>query len=71
MRFLIALAVLAADGLSSADFEKLHRELLPKDAGGWAALPWETSLGEATQRAVREKKPLLLWARMGNPLVCT
>lgn len=71
MRFvLLSLVLVAGDGLSEAEFKRLHSDLLGKPEA-WLGIPWETSLGEACRRAAREKKPLLLWSRMGNPLVCT
>jgi len=71
MRYLIPLILLTWSGLSDAEFKRLHQELHSGKPEAWLSVPWETSLGTACRRAAKEKKPLLLWSRMGNPLVCT
>ncbi len=71
-----AAGVLASAGLadeaavlSTADFEKLHKELQsPREA--WQSIPWHLSLLEARAQAAKEKKPIYMLARAGHPLGC-
>jgi len=39
--------------LTAGDFEKLHRQLQPRDEA-WRAVPWKLTLMEALEQAVRE-----------------
>jgi hypothetical protein len=59
-----------AQGLSAAEFEKLHRLLRPSREEAWQQLPWKLSLLEARDQAAREKKPVFLLVRSGHPLGC-
>jgi hypothetical protein len=55
--------------LSTAEFEKLHKELQsPREP--WQAIPWKLSLLEARAQAVKEKKPVYMLCRSGHPLGC-
>ena len=56
------------NGLSLAEFEKLHKELQLKSQP-WATIPWKLSLTEARQQAAREKKPIFLMTGTGH-LLC-
>ncbi len=70
MSILVALACISPQGISEAEFRKLHQELQqPREA--WLSIPWKTSLHEAREEAIREKKPIFLWSEAGNPLGCT
>ncbi len=62
------LAILLQDGLSVADFERLHRELQPPKDEAWLSVPWKIDLLEARDLAAAQKKPLLIWSMDGNPL---
>lgn len=66
---LAAHATLAAE-LSDADFERLHKELQPGDEP-WLTIPWKISVLNAQQAAVKENKPIFIWAMDGHPLGCT
>jgi hypothetical protein len=57
-------------GLSVAEFEKLHRELQPPKDELWRSIPWQVSILEGREQAVREKKPLFVWVASGEPLGC-
>jgi hypothetical protein len=57
-------------GLSAAEFERLHRLLRPSREEAWPQLPWKLSLLEARDQAAREKKPVFLLVRSGHPLGC-
>jgi hypothetical protein len=73
MKLLLALPlalVLADGGLSNEDFRKLHDELRPRRDELWRSIPWKTSLLEARDLAVRERKPLFMWSMNGSPLGC-
>jgi hypothetical protein len=58
------------EGLSLAEFEKLHRELQPPADEPWRTIPWQMSIVEACRLAAREKKPLVMRVRSGHPLGC-
>jgi hypothetical protein len=56
-------------GLSVAEFRKLHRELTtPRET--WQSIPWQLSLLEARDLALRQKKPIYMLVRSGHPLGC-
>lgn len=60
----------AAEPLTSAEFEKLHKELQPPADELWRSIPWKMSILDARALAVQEKKPLVLRVRSGHPLGC-
>jgi len=68
MLALAALLTLLPQGLTDAEFEKLHRELQPPKDEIWRTIPWKTSLLEASAAAARERKPIFVWAMHGHPL---
>jgi len=73
MKLLLALPVallLADGGLSIEEFRKLHGDLRPQRDELWRSIPWKTSLLEARELAVRERKPLFMWSMNGSPLGC-
>lgn len=53
--------------LTDDEFVHLHESLAPAREA-WRELPWESSLLEARERAVREGKPIYLLVRSGHPL---
>jgi hypothetical protein len=65
----LALPLLAQQGLSQAEFQKLHDELTP-EAAAWEAVPWRLSMLEACAVAAKEKKPVYMLVRSGHPLGC-
>jgi len=67
---LVSSILLAQQGLSPADFQKLHDTLKPPAAELWRDIPWRVSLVEAQNQAAREHKPLFIWSMDGNPLGC-
>lgn len=68
---LMSLVLLAADGLSEKEFNRLHAELQPAADAPWRTIPWKISLLEAQAVAAREGKPIFIWAMDGHPLGCT
>ena len=58
-----------AEGLSQAEFAKLHEELSPERAA-WEAVPWKLSITEACALAAKEHKPVYMLVRSGHPLGC-
>ena len=56
--------------LSEAEFERLHKQLQPGDEP-WLTIPWKIALLDAQRTAVKEKKPIFIWAMDGHPLGCT
>ena len=66
--FFAALAL--QDGLSIAEFETLHRELRPPKDELWRTIPWQVSIVEGRERAVKEGKPIFVWVASGEPLGC-
>jgi hypothetical protein len=71
MRLVLALGVLLLpDGLAVEEFERLHRELKPAGDETWRAIPWKTSILDAREQAIAERKPVFLWSMDGHPLGC-
>ena len=60
----------AADELTMAEFEKLHKELQPPRDELWRTIPWKMEIVEACNQAAKEKKPLVMRVRSGHPLGC-
>ena len=60
----------AAEALTLAEFEKLHKELQPAKDELWQTIPWQVSVLEARRLAAREKKPIIMRVRAGHPLGC-
>ena len=58
------------EGLSLAEFEKLHRDLQPPRDEPWRTIPWKMSIVDACRLAAKEKKPLVMRVRSGHPLGC-
>jgi hypothetical protein len=58
------------DGLSPAEFEKLHNLLQPPQDEMWRSIPWQVSIVEARELAAKEKKPIFVWVASGEPLGC-
>lgn len=57
--------------LSTAEFERLHAEIVPDESQeAWTQIPWSTNLWATRQRAVAEGKPIFMWAMNGHPLGC-
>lgn len=56
--------------ITAEEFKTLHGSLSPRAAATWEAIPWTVDLLEARDRAVREKKPIFIWAMNGHPLGC-
>ena len=49
---------------------ELHRMIRPQPGEAkWAAIPWETNLQAARERAAREDKPLFLWRAGGGDVL--
>ena len=62
---------LLAEGLSEAEFDRLHKKLQASSEAPWRTIPWKISLLDAQRAAVSEKKPIFIWARDRHPLGCT
>ena len=64
---------LAAAGILQAqdtqDFTALHAQLCKKEK--WETVAWKTDLHESRAAAVKEGKPLFIWAMDGQTLGCT
>ena len=60
-----------AEGLSEAEFQRLHKKLQVSGEKPWRTIPWKISLLDAQRAAVSEKKPIFIWAMDGHPLGCT
>ena len=61
----------AEEVLTEQRFLQLHKQLQPAADELWRTIPWRTSLLDAQQRAITEKKPIFIWAMDGHPLGCT
>ena len=68
IRCLIIALLLVQDGLLPEEFAKLHQLYRAPKTDAWRALSWNTSVLEARAQALREKKPVYLWAAVGHPL---
>jgi hypothetical protein len=69
---LMLAATAHADLRSAKSWERLHAIIAPSASEDtWLAIPWETDLEAARQRAIREDKPIFLWQMDGHPLACT
>ena len=60
----------ANQGLARAEFEKLHKELQPRDNELWRSIPWQVSILEGRALAAKAKKPIFVWVASGEPLGC-
>jgi hypothetical protein len=67
MRFLLALALFLPDGLSNGEFEKLRKDLQIKSKP-WATLPWQATVTEAREVALKTRKPIFMMVDTGNPI---
>jgi hypothetical protein len=56
-----------AKGIPADQFQNLNALIKPKP-GGFADVPWMTSLWEARRKAAAEGKPILIWVGDGHPL---
>ncbi len=63
-------AALASAELSPEQFARLHKDLQPPEEA-WTTIPWQSSLIPAQQMALKEGKPLFIWAMDGHPMGCT
>lgn len=68
MPALAVLLMLLQAPLAETEFQRLHRELQPPKGELWRTIPWKISLLEASEAAVRERKPIFVWAMHGHPL---
>ena len=59
-----------SNGLSTAEFEKLHKDLQPPKDELWRSIPWHVSIIEAREAAAKSKKPIFVWVDSGEPLGC-
>ena len=62
---------LSAGELTEAEFQRLHEQLQPAPDEPWRTIPWKIALLDAQRTAVKEKKPIFIWAMDGHPLGCT
>jgi hypothetical protein len=53
------------------EFRRLHSLLEPVRGEAWRSIPWKTSMLQARDEALRDRKPLFLWSMNGSPLGCT
>ncbi len=56
--------------VNAENFAELHASLQPSEEA-WTTIPWQVSLVPAQQLALKEGKPLFVWAMDGHPLGCT
>lgn len=59
------------DGIGQAEFDELHRKLIPDRAKPWESIPWRIDLAKARRESAVTGKPLFMWAMNGHPLGCT
>jgi hypothetical protein len=72
LRAAVAVLVLALPLVAGEpDFDRVRERVLPGARERWEEIGWETDLLAARERAVRERRPLFLWAMNGHPLGCT
>ena len=68
---ILTLALLGADGIEPAEFQKLHQELQAPADEPWRSIPWKISLLDARKEAAQRQRPIFIWAMDGHPLGCT
>lgn len=68
MMWLAAAGALPAQD-APQDFSTLHAQLCKKEK--WETVSWKTDLHESRATAVKEGKPLFIWAMDGQTLGCT
>jgi hypothetical protein len=56
--------------ITAEEFGRLHEALRLPKGEAWRGLPWHESILEARAEAVKEKKPIYMLVRSGNPLGC-
>ncbi len=66
-----AMLLMFGQALDEAEFGRLHALLEPQRGEAWRSIPWTTSMLQAREVALRERKPLFLWSMNGSPLGCT
>jgi hypothetical protein len=66
----VSMGLLSAGPLDEAGFADLHDRLKPPAEEAWRTLPWQESVTKARAIAAREKKPVYMLVRSGNPLGC-
>ena len=66
----VVIGVTAAGAIDEAEFVKLHDQLKPPAGEAWRELPWQGSVTGARALAAKEKKPIYMLVRSGNPLGC-
>ncbi len=62
---------LLAGELTEAEFRRLHERLQPAPDEPWRTIPWKIALLDAQRTAVKQDKPIFIWAMDGHPLGCT
>jgi len=67
MRFIAVILLLLPAGLSEAEFQRLRKELQLKSKP-WATVPWQASVTEARELALKTKKPIFMMVDTGNPI---
>ena len=69
--FLLALFLpVSSSDLDLKEFKQLHSEPRPAKQK-WNEIDWYSDLVTAQHVAVKQKKPLFIWAMDGHPLGCT
>ena len=68
-RILMAIWLAAAAQVSPKDFTTLHAQLCRKEK--WETVAWKTDLHESRALALKEGKPIFIWAMDGQTLGCT
>ena len=67
--FLSTLLILPlAAEISPEQFKQLHKSIQPAKSA-WTTIPWQSSLIPAKHLALKENKPLFIWA-MGHTMGC-
>ena len=55
--------------ITPKQFKELHQSIQPgKEA--WTTIPWQSSLVPAQRLALKQNKPLFIWAMDGHPMAC-
>ena len=62
--------VLSKPELTTDTFASWHASLQPSEEA-WTTIPWQVSLAPAQKLALKEGRPLFVWAMDGHPLGCT
>lgn len=61
---------LVSGQISKEKYNELKTILTPDKNETWKTIPWKLFVLEAQKSAVKQQKPIFIWAMDGHPLAC-